>query len=243
MALDKQPPNPPAPGKPTISTFSIVPWPKVVFFYPLMLACFLCGGIQYWWGTAAPGSTEIGFASALAGTIFVVVFLVNMMIITFDFPGIKALAFVFALIALVLVFILLNIKYGILGPISEILKTLRDHLAASTALYFIIGGILGFMVLCGYFLNHLWNFWTLEHNRLIHHRGPLGDAREYPCIDLQVEKVIVDVFEYLLLKSGTLIFRIPGSEPIRLENVLFIKSKEQKIKELLGQLRVTVSTH
>jgi len=52
-----------------------------------------------------------------------------------------------------------------------------------------------------------------------------------------------DVFEYLLLRSGRLILR-PSNEPraIILENVPFIRTKEETLTRLLGALEVEIRT-
>jgi hypothetical protein len=214
---------------------NIVPYPKVVFFYPLMLASIGCGIAQAISGPDTPSPT--------AGTIFAIAFLINILIISFDFPGVKALALAFAIIAFVFGLLWLNAyyEYKLFGPIKEYLKLVSLHLHASTALYFIVAAILCAMIMGGIFTNFLWNRWTMEPNRLKHSRGipGLADVQEYPVIDLQVSKQIDDVFEYLLLGSGTLTFSIPNSNPIRLENVPFISVKERRIQDIIRKFSVT----
>ena len=61
----------------------------------------------------------------------------------------------------------------------------------------------------------------------------MKEYTEYPVIDLQVDKKIDDVFELLLLRAGTLVFRPNvNTAPIYLENVPCINSLEKKIKAL-----------
>ena len=228
MAETKQSLTPGTETKPVPIT--LIPWPKVVFFYPLCLICLVCAGLQ----------ATIDVDHCFLGTIFIAAFLVNMMIITFDFPGVKALALALGIIAVGLLLVLLNVKFQIWAPLKDFLKGMCSYFYASTGFYLAISGIIFIMMIGGYALNRWWNCWTVEPNRLIHHRGPLGDAHEYPAIDIQVEKEIQDVFEFVLLGSGSLTFRVPNlEEPIRLDNILFIKGKEKKIQEMLRRLRVT----
>ena len=218
--------------------YTVVPFPKIVFFYPLMfisLACGIMGLAFHSEGTVAPMEN-------VAGTLFVIVFLINVLVIAFDFPGVKALALAFGLISLVFGVILLDqqLNVKILGPLRNVVKSVHSKLHASPVFYIVIFAILFVMIMGGILVNVLWNRWTIEPNRLTHRHSLLGDIREYPVIDLQLDKKIEDVFEYGLLLSGTLTFvPNPNTPPIRLENVPFINRAEKKILSIIRELRVT----
>lgn len=231
MADTQQPANPqPADAaKKELRHYTIVPLPKIVFFYPLLIVCIVCGILQ-------------GFSqdtpNHVAGIVFIGMFLINILVISFDFPGVKALALAMMILAIVFGIILFDVKvYPILGPIGSMLKELGSHLHASMAFYFCIAAILCMMIVGGVLGNMLWNRWTIEPNRLKHKDG-IFSYREYPVIDLQVDKEVDDVFEYLLLFSGSLTFRIPNNADLRLENVPFITRAERKIQNIVRQLRV-----
>lgn len=205
---------------------TIVPLPKIVFFYPLMITCVLCAMLEAWDGVAGASSTQ-------AGTLFIVVFLVNILIISFDFPGVKAMALAALLVALAFGLLWADGKWQILGPLSQFTKNLFENVRASTMFYCMVSAILTLMILMGILANYLWNRWVIENDRIYHKHGLFGDVREYPVIDLQVEKSIDDVFEYALLLSGTLTFSIPNAPTIRLENVPFINRIEKKIQNIV----------
>lgn len=203
--------------------YTVVPFPKIVFFYPLTIVSIVCGILE----SIAQG---VDAHSTVAGTLFIIVFLVNIMVISFDFAGVKALALTCFLIAA-----LFGLLYfEILDNITDISKQLFQNVHASQMLYFMISAILFTMISGGILINLLWNRWTIEPQRLVHKHGLLGDVKEFPVVDLQVHKQIDDVFEYLLLLSGTLTFQPGPSIPtIRLENVPFINRAEKKIQNII----------
>lgn len=221
-----------------INRCTLVPYPKIVFFYPLMCVSIVCGLLQFF-AQRAHGPTA---NSHIAGSIFIIVFFVNILVISFDFPGVKALALVLGVTAVVFLILYIDkaLEVNILKGINALLNEIHKGLNASMTFYFLVASILFMMVFGGILVNWLWNRWTVEPNRLLHKHGLFGELTEYPVIDLQLDKRIDDVFEYVLLRSGTLIFRPnPTTNPIRLENVPRINSKERKIQKIIRELRVS----
>ncbi len=213
---------------------TIVSYPKVVFFYPLLFASIVCGIV-------VQISQDPGKAN-MAGSIFMFCFLFNMMVISFDFPGVRALVLVFGIIAFFLGLALLDIKAGIqiLPFITEFYKHhIHSKLDCSAVFYYCISAILFVMISCGILGNWLWDRWTIEPNRLVHRKGLLGELKEYPVIDLQIDKKIEDVFEHVLLLSGTMIFKVPNAPDITLENVPNINKKERRIQGIVRKFAVT----
>ena len=219
--------------KPKLERCTIVSYPKVVFFYPLLFASIICGILE----NVSPEKSEI------SGSIFLFFFLFNMLVISFDFPGVRALVIVFASLAIVFGLILLQIKYKIeiLGFITRFYKeNIHANLDCSAVFYYCISAILAVMIGAGILGNWLWNRWTIEPNRLVHRKGLLGELKEYPVIDLQIDKRIDDVFEYVLLLSGTLTFQPgPGVQPIVLENIPLVNRKEKRIQNIVRKFAVT----
>ena len=203
---------------------TVVPLPKIVFFYPLMIVCIICAIME---------ATNASESSQIAGTLFIVVFLVNILIIAFDFPGVKAMALAMVVIATVFGLLWANSKWEIIGPMKDFFDMLFSQVHASTMFYCMISAILFLMVVMGILANFLWNRWVIESSRIFHKHGLFGDVKEYPVIDLQVQKSIDDVFEYALLLSGTLTFSVPNAPTIRLENVPFINRVEKKIQTIV----------
>lgn len=209
--------------------YSIIPLPKIVFFYPLMLVS-LVSGI---WELRSTDST-------FAGTIFIITFFINTLIISFDFPGVKAIALAFFLIALGLGILWLDSIYEILGPLKEISKIIFQKVHASPMLYFMVSGTLFSMIFGGCTVNYLWNRWIVEPGRLIHKKGLLADVTEYPVIDLEIQKRVDDVFEYILLGSGSLTFKPTPHMMVTLENVMFINNAENKIRSIIRSKAIVV---
>lgn len=261
----------------------VIPYPKVVFFYPLMFTAIICSFFQYFYPSkiimpttpqpttaadtnkdepvekekyvitilktdtpeAAKSSIKtsegdvpifrVEGINTIAGSVFILVFLLNILVISFDFPGLKAL--VLALVILLVVVLLWKLE--LLGPIGKQLSLLSGTLYASWVFYAMIAGIIAIMIFSGIFYNRMFNQWIVESNRLLHRHGFLGDFTEYPVVDLQLDKDIDDVLEHVLLFSGTLTFRPnPTTPPIRLENVPGINGKERKIRNLIRKIQV-----
>lgn len=186
-------------------------------------------------GTPKAPIHNVDGVSTIAGSIFILVFLLNILVISFDFPGLKALVLGFCILTVIL--ILWNL--GWLGQIGHYLTQLSGTLYASWVFYAMISGTIFIMISCGIIYNKMFNRWVVESNRLLNRHGFFGDFTEYPVVDLQMDKDIDDVLEYALLLSGTLTFRPnPTTPPIRLENVPFINSKERKIRNIIRKIQV-----
>ena len=168
------------------------------------------------------------------GWAFLVVFTLNILVVAFDFPGVKALATAFFVFGVSVLILYLNVLYNIIEPLSDFIKQVSPF--ASTDFYLFIVFLLAIVIGISMFVNRFWNKWTLTPISLIHKHGMLGNVREFRTINLQVHKEIPDIFEFLLLGAGSLVFKLPGEpEPIRLENVMWISLKEIKIKRLLSE--------
>ena len=85
------------------------------------------------------------------------------------------------------------------------------------------------------------DIWEVRANELLHHHGFLANLERMSAPNLRIDKEISDVFEYLLLRSGRLILQ-PSNErrAIILDNVPFIKKKEEAITRMLSALQVQI---
>ena len=94
--------------------------------------------------------------------------------------------------------------------------------------------ILGFIVLSARF-----DYWKIERNEIYHKSRIFSSAERYPVKSLRLKKEIPDVFEYFLLRAGSLTL-LPGraDEVIYLPTVLNIKKKEEHIDWLLSHVSV-----
>lgn len=216
----------------------IIPLHKIVFFYPTALIALICGVIMSSLGGAVDVSNPPA-AATTAGWMFMAIFTLNVMIISFDFPGFKFLAVMLALVAFVLGLALVSVYYPDLLPwVGDLIRVIKP--VAMPQFYYLLFAVLGGSIGAAYLVAHTTDVWYLHSNELVHKRGILGDAEKFPTMNLRVVKEITDVFEYALLGSGTLIMTPGGSErPIVLENVMQINKKEKKIRELLSKFKVS----
>jgi hypothetical protein len=78
-------------------------------------------------------------------------------------------------------------------------------------------------------------------NELLHRHGPFGDLERFPAPQLKIDKEITDIFEYMLFRSGRLVF-YPTSErrAIIVESVMLVNRVENRIKQLLESLEVRI---
>src|SRR5262249_37167419 len=87
------------------------------------------------------------------------------------------------------------------------------------------------------------DYWEVRGNELLHHHGFLANLERLSAPNLRMEKEINDIFEFLLLRSGRLIIYTSNDrQPIVLDNVPFIDSKEEAVTKMLGALQVQVRT-
>jgi len=223
----------PAPSTPRESSIVVVrPYPKVVYLYLTWLASIVCGILQPALTAGQELTTEMVAQSGLVGRIWLVIFVFNILVISFEFSRIRSVAIVFFLLA----FIFAGIQFGFLATVGDFLRSLP--LLMNEAFYFVIAGIFSIIYLL-VFINTRFNYWEIQPNEILHHHGFLGDVHRYPTRGLRMKKEITDVLEYILLRSGTLVLDPQGEErPIVLENVIGLNAVEDKIQRLLGTLKV-----
>ena len=100
-----------------------------------------------------------------------------------------------------------------------------------------MGGIL-LLVL----VNTRFNYYEVNHREILHHHGYLGDVTRMPTTGLRLNKEIYDLMEFLLLRSGRLIFYPSTSrEAIVIDNVLNVNHVEDRIKDLLSVVAVRMA--
>ncbi len=240
--------KPASPAASIPHTIVLRPWPKVIFFYPTMIACFLCGFWQLFEGDPAPAAEAAGRVAGAAlgageavGLIFFMVFCMNLLIISFEFSRLRTVAIFFGVLAVVFLLLYLGTRFRVLEFIRDLLYAL--HIRCSTSFYMTLGCYL-LLVYGGIYINTRWNYWEVRHNEIVHHTGFLGDIRRFPSPNLKMTKEINDVFEFLLLGSGRIIL-YPASEKeaIVLDNILSVNRAEREMKKLLSSIQVEMAHH
>ncbi|MFQ5505560.1 MAG: hypothetical protein ACE5F1_12285 [Planctomycetota bacterium] len=210
----------------------IRPWPKVIFLYPT-LVCALAG-----WIMSFITQKEGQPGNAMMGAIFCGVFFANLLVFAFDFSRIKSITMVVAIIALAAIGLWANTAYGIMEPIRDVIG--KVDIRMNTQFYGFVSTFFCFMFLL-VFINTRFNYYEINRNEILHHHGYLGDIQRTPTTAMRMQKEIYDLLEYLLLRSGRLIF-YPSTvrEALVIDNVVNISVVEDKIKHLLSSVSVAI---
>lgn len=207
-------------------------WPKMLFLWPTALAA-LIAGLGTMWLADAPNRSEFW------GTLFLVVFTLNLVVVTFEFPRSTSLTLVLAIVALAWIFVEVNRRYNIIAPLRDFIEALE--LMAMPDFYFAVF-VIYVLLLIGMFISTRFSYWEITNNELVHHRGLMQDVERFSTDGLQYTKQITDFFEYVIGRSGRLVMRTPTIEqPIILDNVIGINYVANTLDRLLEARRVVVS--
>ena len=231
VAAEVVPTGPDAPDIP--KSIYLISYPKVVFFYPTFLASLVAGGYM----AATGGANQHG--AELTAIIFLAIFALNLIVISFDFPRTVSLTLFFLLFGVAMGLVLLFRSYpDMLPAVTDALMRFRP--LANATFYFTVSALFGLSFLF-VLVGTRFDYWEVRPNELLHHSGLLSDLKRYSAPHMRIDKEINDVFEYLLLRAGTLTLH-PSQESraIVLENVLNISRKEYQITRMLGALQVQV---
>jgi len=207
-------------------------WPKMLFLWPSAVTALVAGI-----GTSLSG--EMNTRGELWGTFFLVVFALNLMIITFEFPRSTSLTLVLACVALTWIFVEVNRRYNIIAPLRDFIESLE--LAARPDFYFAVF-VIYLLLLLGMFISTRFNYWEISNNELLHHKGMMQDVERFSTDGLQYSKQISDFFEHLIGRSGRLVIKTPAFEqPIVLDNVLGINQVATTLDSMMESRRVVVN--
>lgn len=214
----------------------LVAYPKIVFLYPTFLASIAAAIYMSVAGNANATGAD------LVGILFLGIFALNLVVIALDFPRTASLTLLFLLFGVAMGLLMLFRSYPDLLPaVTDVLRSFRPQANA----WFYTTIVLIFAVIFTLVLiSRRFDYWEVRPNELLHHTGLLSDLKRYSAPHLRIDKEINDVFEFLLLRSGTLILQ-PTQErrAIVLENVVNIGRKEARITRMLGALQVQVREH
>ena len=208
-------------------------WPKMLFIWPSAFIA-LAAGI----GTYLTADTTNLWE--FWGSLFLTVFALNLMIVTFEFPRSTSLTLILACVALTWIFVELNRRYNIIAPLRDFIEALQ--LSARPDFFFAIF-VVYVLLLIGMFISTRFNYWEISNNELIHHKGLMQDVERYSTDGLRYSKQITDFFEYLIGGSGRLVVQTPSiGEPIVLENVIGINRVARTLDLMLESQRVVVES-
>jgi hypothetical protein len=214
----------------------LVPYPKIVFLYPTFVMALVAATVLSIVEAPLDPTKPVVVAISI---VFQCVLAVNLVILAFDFPRTTSLTLFFFMAAVVMGLVLLfTFQPQLLPAVGGFLKRYRP--LANPTFYWSVSGILAAIYLVVFF-NLRFDYWEVRANELLHHHGFLSNIERFPSPHLRIDKEIVDVFEFFLLRSGRLILQ-PSEErrAIILDNVPFIDRKEGEITRMLSALQVQV---
>jgi hypothetical protein len=176
----------------------------------------------------------------LAGTLFITVFFLNLLVMSIDFPRFTIIALILGAAALVFLLLYLNVYFNVLPPLVEFLENI--FAIANATFYFLIATAV--LVTLGIiWLTRYLDYWVILPNEILHNHGPFSDLERFPTTNLKFDKEIPDILEYALLGSGRLVLHIFGHpKAYVLDNVLWIDSKEAELKQIMSRLEVRITS-
>ncbi|MAD34359.1 MAG: hypothetical protein CMJ88_11490 [Planctomycetes bacterium] len=214
----------PAQQRPAESVI-IRPWPKVVFLYPTFVLSTICF-LSSFLGVAAPETL---------GNAWMLAFMLNILVFSFDFSRIWSIVLVFALALIIVLIFWLDLT----GYMSSLLG--KIHIESNTAFYGFMCGGLGLLLVI-VFINSRFHYYEVNAREILHHHGYLGDVQRWSTEGLEMNKEIYDVAEYALLRSGRLIFSpMTSKKAIVVDNVANVNRIEKAINDLLSHVAVRIN--
>ncbi|MHA1913624.1 MAG: hypothetical protein ACW986_05855 [Promethearchaeota archaeon] len=200
-------------------------YPKVIFFWPLLLVSLILWGVQSLIGPENP-NTVLGY-------IWFIVFFINIFVTAFDFSSTKFFVLVLAIVVIILLVVFLVVpNFTVSTTQIEISLGLPYQFYMIMSLIFAF--ILGIVVISTRF-----EYFKIERNEIIHKKGVFSSAERFPVKSMRFKKEIPDVFEFFMLRAGKFTI-MPGhaDEVMILPTVLNVNKKEKDLDWLLSHVSV-----
>ena len=102
-------------------------------------------------------------------------------------------------------------------------------------MFLILFLILGFVVISCQF-----NYYKVERNEIYHKTGIFSTAERIPTKSLRLKKAIPDVFEFFILRAGSITLMPGHGDVIHLNTVLNINNKQEQIDVMLSHIHVEI---
>jgi hypothetical protein len=197
-------------------------YPKVIFLYPLLIVSFILWLLQMLYPDPIPGF----------GTLWMIVFFVNLFIMAFDFSSAKffVLLMIVVILVLLLFFLILpNLNISFSGLSINLGITAEFYLITTLVLVFILGIVV---------LSSRFDYWKIERNEIYHKKGIFSSAERIPTKSLRIMKEIPDVFEFFALRAGRITLAPGHGDVIPLNTVVNVNKKQNQIDYLLSYVSV-----
>ena len=199
----------------------------MVFFYPSFVAACLAFLLSL-----------LGVEAKVLGNSFMLLFCLNLLVFSFDFSRIKSITIVISVIAIVLLGLWIDTKWDI-SFLGRLIGSI--NISMSTSYYATFAAFMGLVFLL-VFVNSRFDYYEVNAREILHHHGYLGDISRWSTEGLEMNKEIYDMVEYLLLRSGRLVF-LPASskKAIVLDNVAKVNLVEDRVNDLLSVVAVRMN--
>lgn len=205
---------------------------KGIFFYPLLIYTFIAWIIEFIYENDHPGAVP---RSSLA-ILWLFFFFLNIIVVIFDINTMKLLAIIVTIAIIVLVLVILSVArvLNFASLESVVLPYIQPRLNAQFYLYTTIIFVL---ILIFVLISSRFKYVRIEQNEIIL-KGILGNEKRFPTGTMQYRTRIVDVFEWLTLRAGTLTLIFGKDETITLPTVPRIEKVEKELQNLLNYIKV-----
>ena len=224
-------------------------YPKTIYLWPSMVAGFIIFLIDLVLRLTDKLPSDVVPATAkfsplqeyqaYLASIWLAIFLFNLIIISFDFSLGKTFTIFVTVIVVVLIYVVLK---DALFPGGLGLPKFKDTLAglqiSASPNFYVIISLMIFLILLATWIEARFNFWEFESNRIIHHRGIFEREESFSAQNSRVITSTDDIFERLLFRAGTIHILDPEKKLHIIENVYNANNKDKQIQELLSVVRV-----
>jgi hypothetical protein len=209
-------------------------WPKIIMMWPTLVMAIVCGIFSAMY--AAPeADADFGFLHLLS-LIFMIVLAINLMLLLYDLRLWGFLLIVLAMAVAVLGIFLLDQRFG--DAWGRIWRGMSIRVYANAAFYFLFSIVLLLNLFIAWVITRL-NYWKIEHNEIIIHRGFMQEQERHPTAQARFTLVIDDIVEYGILGAGKLVFRFGDNNTTHeLTTVPFVHRKAKKLDMLLGRVAI-----
>src|SRR5262245_44170893 len=125
-------------------------WPPLIFLWPMALVALVAGLALSLWPALA--------TVRMWGGLFLVMFALSLVVLTFEFPRSTSLTLLFAAIALAWLFVELNRRYNLIRPLQEFLASLDVNVAPD---FYLVLFAIYLVLFIAMFIGTRFNYWEI----------------------------------------------------------------------------------
>lgn len=221
-----------------ISEILLRSYPKIIFLWPTLACSFAVWIIAFAASAIDPTGALYDNVDTILASIWMVIFASNVFIMAFDFQSTKFFMLILAIIVIALVIVILYFT-GVFSGAGPAVASLSFPISMNSYFYFTVAIVLAFILFIVWVSRRV-DYYKIERNEIYHKNGFLGKAERIPTSALTFEKEIPDVFEYLLLRAGSLTLHPARGRAIYLSTVPNINKIEKQLDILMSRMTVEV---